>query len=284
MMLVEDVLFGKLAMPGETVRLVIAFLGVIATCYFDVFNKKNVPNMLLYAFLGIAIITDLIFFDQTIFLFSASIAIMLSLIGYVFYRVGQIGGADVFVMASIALLLPIHPSFVALPFNLPFVFSLLIFAGIAFALYIMIYFGYKLTQFDSKPKILYSLMIIPYLLFAYAYINSFIFSWTYFIFLTIMLFATIFFMMFKDSLIRVLSDELPLSQVQSEDVLALEIMNKDLVERYKIPRLMTEKELERLKATKVKEVWVYTKLPPFIPFILAGMILSLAFAQSLILT
>jgi hypothetical protein len=66
-------------------------------------------------------------------------------------------------------------------------------------------------------------------------------------------------------------------------VLALEIMNKDMIERYKIRRVMTQAELDRLKVTKVTELWVYTKLPPFLPFILAGMFLSVLFTGSLIL-
>jgi hypothetical protein len=33
----------------------------------------------------------------------------------------------------------------------------------------------------------------------------------------------------------------------------------------------------------VSEVWVYTRLPPFIPFILAGMILAMLFGKSLLL-
>jgi hypothetical protein len=73
------------------------------------------------------------------------------------------------------------------------------------------------------------------------------------------------------------------SQLEPEDVLALEVMNKDMIERYKIPRLMTQGEIERLKKTKVTEVMVFTKLPPFVPFILLGMILAMLFANSLIL-
>ena len=74
-----------------------------------------------------------------------------------------------------------------------------------------------------------------------------------------------------------------LDDALAEDVLALEIMNKDMRERFKIPRLVTKAEIERLKKTKVPEVWVYTKLPPFLPFILVGMLMSLLFAKNLLL-
>ena len=282
--MLEDIVFGTLVMPGELLRLLIAFAGTGIAAYYDVFNKKNVPNEMLYAFLIVALLTNIVFYQQDLFWFSIGVAAFFSAVGYVFYRVGQLGGADVFVLASIMLLLPVHPSFEGMPFNMPFIFSVFIFSGVLFALYVMAYFGWKLTkEQDVKPKLLYGLMFIPYLLFAWAYVNSFIFSPVYFAFISALLFATIFFLMFRESLNALLAEELPLAQVQPEDVLAMEIMNKDMIERYKIPRVITQAELDRLKTTKVTELWVYTKLPPFLPFILAGMVLSLLFARSLIL-
>ena len=104
----------------------------------------------------------------------------------------------------------------------------------------------------------------------------------YFVFVSILLFATIFFMMFRESMIKLLAEELPVSQLEAEDVLALEIMNKDMIKRYKLPRLLTKAEVERIKKTKLSELWVYTRLPPFIPFLLLGMVFSMLFAKSLL--
>ncbi len=281
--MLEDIFFGSITLPGEIFRLLIAVIGVGVTAYYDLYNNKNIPDEILYAFLGIAFLVNLIFFEETLFWFSIGLAVFFSAIGYLFYRVGQLGGADVIVVAAIILLLPIHPSISNMEFNIPFIFSIIVFSGVLFALYILAYFGYKLYENEAKPKILYGLMIIPYLLFAYIYVNSFLFSPVYFIFITILLAATIFFLMFKESLNQVLSEPMPVSQLEPEDVLALEMMNKDMIERYKIPRLLSSQEIERLKETKIKEVYVFTKLPPFIPFILVGMILSLLFGSSLLL-
>lgn len=282
--MLEEVIFGQLVMPGELVRVLLAFIGTAVAAYYDVFNKKNVPNEMLYAFLGLALLVDIIFYQQELFLFSIGVAAFFSAIGYVFYRVGQLGGADVFVLAAVMLLMPVHPSFTGMPFNMPFVFSVFIFSGVLFALYVMAFFGWKLSQNpDTRPNLLYGLMLIPYALFAYVYVNSFIFSPVYFAFISLLLFATIFFMMFRESLNMLLAEELPVAQIQPEDVLALEIMNKDMVERYKIPRVASRDELDRLQRTKVTDLWVYTKLPPFLPFILAGMVFALFFARSLIL-
>jgi len=279
----EQVIFGQITMPGEIIRVLLAFVGTAVAAYYDVFNKKNIPDNLLYAFLGLAFLVNLALFEETLFWFSIGAALFLSAIGYLFYRVGQLGGADLFVLASIMLLLPIHPTFVGLPFNLPFIFSVFIFSGIVFALYVVLYFGWKLTEVDVKPNWIYALVLLPYAAFAYFFINSFLFSPVFLIFVSIAILSSVFFLIFRDSLNRMLAEELPVTQLEPEDVLALEVMNKDMIERFKIPRLMTKEEIERLKKTKVTEVWVYTKLPPFLPFILVGMLLSLVFAKSLLL-
>lgn len=281
--MLEDILFGQVAMPGEMVRVALAFVGTAIAAYFDLFNKKNIPDLLLYGFLAVAAIMNAFFYQESLFWFSLAMAAFISAIGYLFYRLGQLGAADIFVLASIMLLLPLHPSFAAMPFNLPFVFSVIIFSGVAFALYVLFYFGWKMLRADAKPNLLYALMLIPYALFAYVYMNSFLFSPVYFGFITILLFSVTFFMMFRESFNRLLAEELPVSQLQPEDVLALEVMNKDMIARYKIPRLVTRAEIDRLKKTKVTEVWVYTKLPPFIPFLLVGMVLSLFYARDLLL-
>src|SRR4030095_6511764 len=144
--MLEDVIFGTMVMPGEMIRLILALAGTAVAAYFDVYNKKNIPDEFLFAFLGIAFIVNVVFFEPNLFWFSIAVAAFLSAIGYLFYRMGQLGGADVFVLASIMLLLPIHPSCVGMPFNLPFVFSVFIFSGILFALYVLFYFGWKVMQ------------------------------------------------------------------------------------------------------------------------------------------
>ncbi|MBI5227900.1 hypothetical protein HY988_04905 [Candidatus Micrarchaeota archaeon] len=282
--MLEDVLFGNLSMPGELIRVVVAFLGVAVTAYYDLFNKKNVPNNILYGFLAIAFLVNLIFFQSDIFWFSIALSVLFGIIGFVFYRAGQLGAADIFVISSIVLLLPLHPSFVGLSFNLPFIFSTFIFSGVVFALFILLSFGWKLYKMEEvKPKLMYALLFIPYLLFAYVYMNSFLFSAVYFALISVLLFATIFFLIFKDDINKMLCEERTIPELEPEDVLALELMNKDMIDRYKLPRLITQKEIERLQKTKLEKVSVYTNLPPFLPFLLIGMILSLVFARSLLL-
>ncbi len=281
--MLEDILFGQLVMPGETIRVFLAFLGVGVAAYYDLFNNKNIPDLFLYAFLAVAFLVNIVFYDANLFWFSLAVAAFFSAISYLFYRVGQLGGADVFVLAAVMLLLPLHPSSIGMTFNLPFIFSIIIFSGVVFALFVVLYFGWKLAQgTEAKPNLLFALMLLPYALFAYVYVNSFLFSPVYFLFITVLILAVIFFLMFKDSLNRLLAEEIAVEKLEPEEVLALEVMNKDLVDRYKIPRLLTKDAIAKLKEAKLETVWVYTKLPPFIPFILVGMVLGMLFAKSLL--
>jgi hypothetical protein len=281
--MIEDVLFGKIAMPGELIRVILAFLGVTVATYFDVFNKRNVPNSILYAFLAIAFIANLILYQEDLFFFSIALALFFSAIGYLFYRFGQLGGADLFVIASVILLLPIHPSFAGLTFNLPFIFSVIVFAGVAFAVYVIAFYGLKLIGSGAQPKLMYLLLLIPYIIFAFIYINSIIFSPVYFMFVSILLIATIFFLMYKEDINHLLAERMSPAEMEEEDVLAIEMMDQKIVKKYKLKRLATKTEIARMEKLKVREIWVYSKLPPFLPFMLLGMLLSLVFASSLLL-
>lgn len=283
MLMIEEVIFGNIQMPGELIRLVIAFAGVAVATYFDLFNNKNIPNYFLYGFLAVAFIANLFFYQENLFIFSILVAAFLSAVGYVFYRLGQIGGADLFVLASVMLLLPIQPSFVDMPIGMPFIFPVLIFGGVLFALYIMISFGMKLMgKEDRHPKWLFLLLAVPYIIFSYVYVTSILFSWMYFVILTLLFMAIIFFLVFRDDLMNLLAERMKVTQLEEEDVLALELMDKELVKKYDLKRLATKKEIERMQELGVEEVMVYSQMPAFIPFILAGMALALLFGGSLL--
>ncbi len=281
--MIEELFFGDIQLPGEIIRILLAFLGVGIASYYDVFNKRNVPNKLLYAFLGLAFLVDLVFYNELIFFFSLGLAIFFGGIGYLFYRLGQIGGADVIVIAALNLLLPIHPSLTNMPINIPFIFSVIVYSGVLFALHLLGSIGKKLYDIRAQPKLGYLLLLIPYIIFAWTYINSFLFSPMYFLFISILFITTVFFLMFKKDIMDLLAEEVPISQIDVEDIAAIDLMDKDYVEKFNIPRLLRKEDLERLEKVGVKKLIVYTKLPPFLPFILAGMIFAVIFGSALIM-
>lgn len=85
--MLEDVVFGQITMPWEIVRVLVALIGTGAAAYYDLYNKKNIPDEFLIGFLAIAFLANLIFFEETLFWFSILLAAFFSAIGYIFYRV-----------------------------------------------------------------------------------------------------------------------------------------------------------------------------------------------------
>ena len=279
----ERILFNAIALPGEQIRIAVVLLGLLATTYFDLFNKRNVPNNLLYAFLAVAFAVNFLFYDQDILLFSIFVAIPIALFGYVFYKLGQIGGADVLVLLAINFALPIHPSLSQLNFNFPFIASTFVFSGVIFALYFIVNFSTKLQRLAARPNKLAFVLLIPYAILAYLYVTSPLYSPVYLVFITIMLLSSIFFIAYRNDVYKLQAQKIPLSKAEQEDVLALELMDPEYVKKNKLQRLLTQSELARLKKLKIKELWVYTKLPPFLPFLFVGFILALYFSKHLLL-
>lgn len=281
--MLEKILFGGLVLPGESIRIAVALLGLIATSYYDIFNNKNIPEKLLFLFLGISLIVNFYFFEQDLSLFALGIAIIVGVIGYAFHKLGQLGSADIFVLCSVILLVPIHPSFSGLVFNYPFILSLLVFSGVAFAFYLVVNYSVKLLKKKkTNPNTLPLTILLPYALFVYVYITFPMFSQFYFAIVSIIIFSSMFFLVYKEDINKMLVKKVKLKDVEEEDVLALDFMDKKLIERYKLERVLTQKEIKRLKKLKIKELWIYKYLPPFLPFLLIGFILSLFFSSLLI--
>lgn len=282
--MIEKLIFGNIQIPGEAVRIALALAGTAVATYFDLFNNKSIPNNVLYAFLIVAFATNIFFFNQELFLFGIGIAVLISAIGFVFYHVGQLGAADVFVLASIALLLPLHPQLSAMPFNFPLVLSVLVFAGVLFSLYTMARFGAYVVKKQIKPKPHFLLLLAPYALFSYMFASSAIFSPVYFAIVSVMFISAIFFLSFKEHIHKSMAEKIHHDDLEQEDVLALEFMHKSDVEKHKLGRLLTRHQVEKIRKHKLENVWVFTKLPPFLPFVFIGLVLAILFARLLLPT
>lgn len=282
--MIEDLLFGKIAMDGESVRIIIALFGTLIGAYFDIYNKRNIPNNFLLAFLALAVIANVVFFNSDLMMYALLVVGILALAGYLFYALGYVGGADVFVIASIALLLPIAPSLTEIGMNYPFILFVLIFGFITSALYLFAYFAIKLSkEKNAKPDKKYLLLVIPYLAVAYLVWNLEFVSPAFLFLLLTSLVLSVFFMTYRKAINRMMAQKIPLKKLESEDILALEFMDKELVWKHRLQRLISADELKRLKTLKIKDVMVYSKLPPFLPFVFVGLVLALLLSKYLLL-
>ncbi|MCX8166830.1 MAG: hypothetical protein N3E37_03185 [Candidatus Micrarchaeota archaeon] len=285
-------------------RLVISFLGVGILTYYDIKNNKNVPAIICYAFLAVAILFNLIgFMTNNISLNSVIqgvfIAIILGLFLLFFYFAGQIGGADVFAIVAIALLLsgsaepilnmkPTQFSIV----KIPFVFTIILYSFLLFVIYMLIKFvplmikrlQEKKVQINKGKIVLASAYILIYsaVLIALSSLPAALNVITLIAF-TIAGLASVFYTLFRDEIESTLVTELPLSKIVEEDVLAIQYMDQELVKKYKLQKLLRANELNKLKEISQKEgiskFPIYTGYPAFMPFILVGLILSVMFGN-----
>ncbi len=269
----ENFLLERPAIAGEAVRIAVAIIGTAIASWYDVRNNRNVPNNLLYAFLGLAFLSNIIFYQENITVYSLSVAAIVFALGYLFYKVGYIGGADVYVLASIALLIPAVPSYIPTLLNFPPVLSVIITSGVFFALYFLWFIITTIALKNIKGKFEYLLLIPIYAVLLYFLLSSGVFGFAYIIAVSTLLLASIIFMVYKEKVVAAMARKVPLSKVDEEDVAVPELMPA-LAKKYKIKRLLEENELKRLKKEGVKEIYVYKELPPFLPFVLAGLLIT----------
>lgn len=274
-----DIFFSGIQMPGEAIRVMLAFIGVALAAYADTFHRRNIEDAFLFSLLGIGIMANIVFFQPGLSMFAIALAAVIGLFGYAFYRFGHIGGADVILFAYIALLLPVHPSISHMPFNFPFVLSVLVFSGALFALYFIIKYGADALNRRLKGEYSYALFIIPYFAIVWLYMQTGFFTPAYFAIISVLYLAFVFFSIYKKAINDSMTEEIRVSKLEEGDVLALEKMEAGQA----FPsRLVTAQVIAKLKADGVENVWAYTKLPPFVPFILGGMLLALFFANQFI--
>ena len=283
--MLEELLFSPMAMPMETARIFLALLGMAVGTYYDLFNNKNVPEKFLYAFLAIAFLFNVAFFDYDVFVYAVVLAFIFFAIGFAMYRFGQIGGADVFIIVSLILLLPIHPSYLTVPYNWPFIFSVLIYGGAVFALYSIFFFAKTISEkkAKSKPRYAYLSLILLYALFAYLFFNAPFFSMAYFAIASILLLSSIIFLVYRDAIMEATMKQVFVKDLEPEDVLVKEKMDAHM-RKMGMGNVLGQKDIEALKRSGTKHVWVYANLPPFLPFLFIGLILALVFGNQLFLS
>lgn len=285
----------QIVMKWEGLRIFIAIIGTAIATYYDIFNNRNVPNLLLYSFLGAALLVNLLF-DTSSFGYTAVIAILVFIIGYGLYVFGQLGGADVFVLASISLLLPVQPTTLLIGeepiIAFPFILSVLLLSSIVFGVFLLIryvplfmrgVFAGKVSV--PKERFAYAgIILIAYVLFIYLSFSFPYFPAPYIFLFSVIVFLTLFFMFAREFIANEMIEWVGVKEIEEEDVIAIDRMRKGDVEKYKIARVATKNELEKLKKLPIEKYPVYKRMPVFLPFVLVGLIASVIFGDVVLLS
>ena len=290
-------------MNFELIRIAIALGGTTAAAYEDA-KTSFIDDRITIGMLAAGIILDLLTFDANFIAFSIGISAIIFAIGYFAYKTGQLGGGDVLLFAGLQALLPFFPSTI-LPFLqqdfptgmtqaveviaglqlYPFFLSVFI-ASSLFAMigsgvqYALALRGKKLKP-DKLPLALIGGACIVSLAWLY---SAFGLTPAQVSFIAVVFIPGIFLVGFKKQILsQVIIQRVPVSKIEDEDVLAVEAMPAGIVKKYALGRVLTKKEVAKLKkiraAGKMSLFPVYKNLPRFGPYILAGLIASLLFAD-----
>ncbi len=117
----------------DIIRVAALLAVTLAYALFDVFNKRNVPNVFAYATVVAGVLITLTYGLHTIEL-SVLFAVIIAAIGYPTYKYGVLGGGDLFEFVFISLVMPMQlvPLLLSVPqFSLPFILSVFIATGYA---------------------------------------------------------------------------------------------------------------------------------------------------------
>ncbi|MBI5158650.1 prepilin peptidase [Candidatus Micrarchaeota archaeon] len=275
-------------MELELLRVAVAVAGCAAAACYDVFNKRNVPNNLTYVFVAMGVLLNFWQFDLTVFAGTAAVALVVGVLSYLFYRTGQIGGADVLMFVGLAFLLPetraglLQGGQAQALFTLPFIVSLFVSSGFLFMLGITLQFVPKAVRAVLQKKsgvkpanaAYAAIVLVAYAALAYV-ANGMGFSPSYFAIVGVLVFCSAFIVTFRELIVNSMIENVGLKEIEEEDVLAIEKMDAKVVKKYRLQKLITLEQLKRLKETRLKKFPVFKHMPAFLPFLLGGLILSL---------
>jgi len=256
----------------EFLRIAVILLGCAIAAYTD-FKTGLIPDKITYAMIGLGLILNALQFD--LILFSVGIAIFV--FGYVAYRLGKVGGGDVKLLTGIALLLPFYGDFI---FVVNVVFAASAISVIILATYYSLKYAKKGIDWKYElPGIIqagfFGAAIILY--FALLFQMKLLSFDGAVMMAGVLLFALLFVALQRGIRKNFFLKEVELSKLEEDEVLAEEFIGKETKDALglKFKGVLGEREIAKLKELGVEKVAVYQNMPPFAPFILLGVLISL---------
>ncbi|MFH1470596.1 MAG: prepilin peptidase [Candidatus Micrarchaeota archaeon] len=287
-------------------RFAIALVGCGIASYYDVFNNRNVPNWLTYGMVALGVCLGFFDLAGTTILSAAGPALLstqflgvaltvfgpavfLFLVGYYLYMNGQIGGADVLVFIAIALLVPQQPFSPANDqstpfFSIPYVVTIFALSGILFSAYLFLTMVprvvrgllQKKVKIDKKKTLMSAFVIVLYGFFLSNMYMMRVIPVPFILIIALVLVSAFFVYTFRDFILEeYVIRTVPLDKIDEEDVLAIEKLDPELVKKHNLKKVLTLKELEKLKDLPIKEFPIYKNMNCFMPHVLGALLISM---------
>jgi Flp pilus assembly protein protease CpaA len=190
---------------------------------------------------------------------------------FIMYKFGKIGGGDVKLFVGIALLNPTNDYF--------FIVSIMFFAAMSAMMFYSIFYFIKYVKIGInieenkkgiKKAILFGIIIIAY--FSFLVIKELITPLSAEIMVVPILFGLIMVALQEGIKKNFFETKIQINQIEEDEVLAEGRNTAAVVKLLKGKSLIGEEEKKILQKNLVKSVYVLRGLPPFGPFILAGVI------------
>ncbi len=247
----------------DIIPFLIALIGLSLGSYFDLFDRKVIPEWLSYSF---AVVSLLYFIFTGFTLNQLLLPGLVLIVGYLSYKTGYLGGADVLFLFGLSLLFP-----GSLWGTMPVIILLIFIASLVFTLFAVV--GYFHTGHRINPKteslITAGVWFIGYLTVAY-FLYQMYFVELAVLSLLVGLLSSIF-ALIREDLINSMIKWKPPSDLLDEDILAIDKF-PEFKEKYGLNRLLTSKDLQRIKELGLKSVPIY-ELPPYLPFLLVSLLI-----------
>ena len=264
-------------MDFELVRIGIAVALTGVAAYQDA-KTSYIDDKILYAMVAIGALLDVFFLPMKDWPFVLTGAAAIAVIGFVAYKRGSFGQGDVWLFLGLQLLLPFYPSFarVSLP-NFPFVASVFLAASFLSVLGSTLLYGKMLFErrlFERNQSILFAgVCLLVAIVLALLPLVPFSAKAVFFLFIVSGVFLAVFYSRIRE---KILITPLKPEEIEDEDVLAIEKMKPELVKKYGVERVLTQKQISVLKKIREREgvakFPVFKHLPRFGPYVLLGLI------------
>jgi len=250
------------------IKIIIALIFLFLASITDI-KKRIVPNKISYPFIAIAFAFNLLDFN----FYNLIPAIVVFCIGLIIYYFGKLGGGDIKIIVGLSLLFPFFNGKV-------FILQVIIFASLLSLLFFSPYYSIKLLEKkkinfnEIKTDFFKAIFLLAFLLIYFALLINF-YSIQLLLLFFIPLFVSLPFIALQNEIKKeFFLKEIPLNELDEDEVIAFEFLPAELKEKFKVKKIITEKDKLYLKEKGLTKIKIYSGLPAFIPFIFLGTIIA----------
>lgn len=281
----------------------IASVLVVALVYmiYDVYNKRVLPDWFAYSTLFYGLLLTLLLIHPYSILESLLIAGGIFCIGYLVYRLGQLGLGDVIEFVAISLMLPFQQTPIlvnVLQYNFPFLLSIIIASGMAAFVLVPLYYIPKAVKLskksilnDVRPKEFTKSMLIglSYVVLIAALSIVGVINIYGIILFAIFTFGSVFSAMFETPMAKAIIVMANADSLSPSDMVAFSLLSKPEKSKLSSEIKSFSRVVTKEMITEMKKKDIKTKLPVYkegIPFaipIFIGIVISILLGNLFIL-